>query len=96
MCADFDYEDRRYYRQAAPPSQALIEQTRRVEAGMRGAPVPEAAWAAFFDTGCGVIDMPAFARMFEARKIAVAYLAVQQSRHARPRASSIGLRCVAD
>ncbi|MCD0504297.1 hypothetical protein [Bordetella petrii] len=96
MCADFDYEDRGYYRKTPPPSEALIRQTRRVEAAMPGPGVPEGAWTAFFDMTCGSIEMRAFERMFAARKIAVAYLAVQQSRHARPRPSATGLRCVGD
>lgn len=96
MCADFDYEDRGYYRTTPSPSEALIQQTREVEAAMQGPHVPDEAWAAFFSTACGTIDMRAFERMFAARKIAVAYLAVQQSRRARPRPSATGLRCVGD
>ncbi|MBN3267996.1 hypothetical protein CUR95_12105 [Bordetella bronchiseptica] len=96
MCAEVDYEDRGTYRKVPPPSEALIERTRQVEAGMPGERVPEQAWGTFFAVSCGVMDMGSFQRMFEARRIALSYLAMQRARYARRLGGGTGLRCIGD
>ena len=96
MCAEVDYEDKGTFRRIPPPSSVLVEQTRSVEAGMAGDRVPEEAWRVFFAVSCGAMDMRSFQRMFEARRIALSYLALQRSRYGRRHASGTGLRCIGD
>ncbi|MEI2416998.1 hypothetical protein V8Z80_12535 [Orrella sp. JC864] len=96
MCADVDYEDRTVYRKVPPPSEALIERTRLVEAGMPGERVPQQAWDTFFAVSCGAMDMRSFQRMFEARRIALSFLALQRARYARRHDGGTGLRCIGD
>ncbi|GGE31294.1 hypothetical protein GCM10007276_05590 [Agaricicola taiwanensis] len=92
MCGFYAYEDGNKYRPLIPPSPALAARTRLVEAGMTGDPVPEAAWDTFFKPTCGAIPMDHFQRMFQARRLAVAYLAVQAPVR-RPQRHASSFRC---
>lgn len=96
MCAEVDYEDKGVFRRQPAPSTALMARTRLVEAGMAGERVAETAWEAFFEPRCGAIDMRSFQRMFEARRIALCYLALQRASHARDPGPDTGLRCIGD
>lgn len=95
MCGFSSIEDGLIYRAFVPPSEALVERTRAIEAVMQGERVPEDAWLAFFSPACSAIEWPHFERMFRARKSAVAFLAIEVSTRRRARARS-AFRCVAD
>lgn len=96
MCyATYRPEDGNLYRAYLPPSQALVERTRMIEAGMEGELVPESAWSAFFSPACGAIAWPHYERMFYARMAAAAYLAIHAPARRRPAARS-SFRCIAD
>lgn len=84
-----------FYRAFEPPSAALVERARSVEAAMDGERVPDEAWRLFFGSDCGVIAADHFERMFFARRSAAAYLAVQASARRRARPPS-QFRCIAD
>jgi len=96
MCADFDFEGQGTFRRIPPPTEQLIDRSREVESKLPGTPVPDDAWRVFFSVSCGVMDMGHFTRMFEARRIALSYMAVQRARFARRHGSATGFRCVAD
>ncbi|MGE4336147.1 MAG: hypothetical protein AB7E55_09255 [Pigmentiphaga sp.] len=96
MCAEVDYADRGTFRRVPPPSAVLVDKAREVEASLPGDQVSEEAWKVFFTVACGAMDMASFQRMFEARRIALSYLAVQRARYARRHESGIGLRCIGD
>jgi hypothetical protein len=95
MCGFFSDPNENRFRAFVPASEALVERTRLVEFSMKGEPVPEAAWQAFFSPACAAIEWAHFERMFLARKAAVAYLAVQSSSRRRQRPAS-SFRCIAD
>lgn len=84
-----------FYRPFVPPSAALVERARAIEATMEGERVPEDGWRMFFSSACGVIDAAHFERMFIARQSAAAYLAIQASSLRRTRPSSV-FRCIPD
>jgi hypothetical protein len=94
MCATYRLEDG-LYRPLVPPSAALVERTRLIEASLGGERVPEAAWEVFFSPACGVIEWAHFERMFHARMAAAAYLAIHSSSRRRAPAHS-AFRCIAD
>lgn len=96
MCGTYRPEDGNFYRAQLPPSEELVERTRAVEASMEGARVPEAAWRAFFGAGCGAIEWSLFERMFQARKAAATYLAIESTARRRARPASTAFRCIAD
>jgi len=95
MCGFFRPEDQMFYRAFVPPSEALVERARAIEAAMDGEPVPEESWRMFFSSACGVIDAAHFERMFLARQSAAAYLAIQASLRRRARPPSV-FRCIPD
>jgi len=95
MCGYFNDIDGNRYRAYAGPSPTLREETLRVARGMPGEPVPASAWDTFFSPACGAIDGRWFARMFEARQVAVAFLATQQFAPLGVRRPS-ALRCLPD
>jgi hypothetical protein len=96
MCGTYRPEDGNFYRAHVPPSEALVERARAIEAGMEGARVPEEAWQAFFSSACGAIEWSQFERMFHARKAAATYLAIESTARRRVRPASTAFRCVAD
>ena len=95
MCGFFNFEGGNIYREITPPSAALIERTRKIEASLVGEPVPENAWGVFFAPVCGAIEWKHFERMFQCRKLALNYLAVQAPfRRSQQQASSFS--CIVD
>jgi hypothetical protein len=93
MCGFHDFSDGNFYKKKVPPSAALIERTRAIEASMTGTAVPEEAWQVFFTPVCGGIAWSHFERMFQSRRLALAYLALQPRRQQRPVSS---FRCSDD
>jgi hypothetical protein len=96
MCyATYRPEDGNLYRAYVPPSPALVERTRMIEASMDGERVPQRAWTVFFSAACGAIAWTHYERMFHARMAAAAYLAIHAPARRRPAARST-FRCIAD
>lgn len=96
MCAYIDYEGQGTFRRIPPPTAELIERTRKVERELPGELVPEGAWATFFAVACGTMNMGHFQRMFQARRIALSYMALQNVRYGRIHGSAGNFRCVGD
>lgn len=94
MCGYFGDQENRY-RPFVPASEVVVERTRLVESTMGGERVPETAWEAFFSPVCATMDLAQFQRMFQARKAAVTFLAIQATSRRRQRTTAV-FRCVAD
>jgi hypothetical protein len=95
MCGFHNYDDGNFYRQMKRASPALVARTQQIEAAMAGERVPPDAWETFFEPICGAIAWNHFERMFNARKLALAFLAVKPSPR-RFGAGALSFRCVAN
>jgi hypothetical protein len=95
MCGFHNYDDGNFYRQMKRASPALVARTRQIEAGMAGERVPTESWETFFEPVCGAIPWDHFERMFNSRRLALAFLAVKPS-PGRFGAGAPSFRCVAN
>jgi hypothetical protein len=95
MCGYFDEGYGLSYRELTPPSPALIDRARKIEAAMEGERVPESEWETFFTPVCGAIEWKYFERMFRCRKLALNYLAVQAPAR-RLQTKAEAFRCAID
>ena len=95
MCGFHNFDDENFYRQMKRPSPALVARTQQIEAGMAGERVPPDAWETFFAPVCGAIAWNHFERMFNCRRLALAFLAVKPSPR-RFGSGSPSFRCVAN
>ena len=95
MCGFHNYDDGNFYRQMRRPSPALVARTQQIEAAMVGERVPLDAWKVFFEPVCGAIEWNHFERMFNCRRLALAFLAVKPSPQ-RFGSGASSFRCVAN